>query len=42
MKKLKEIHNKGVEYYQKAVELVKAHTMPAAPVAEKVEENKSQ
>ena len=34
--------NKGVEYYQKAVELVKAYTMPAAPVAEKVEENKSQ
>lgn len=34
--------NKGVEYYQKALEIVKAYTMPAAPAAEaKVEENKT-
>ena len=34
--------NKGAEYYQKAIELVKTYTMPAAPVAEaKVEESKT-
>lgn len=29
--------NKGAEFYQKAVEIVKAYTMPAAPAAEQKE-----